>query len=87
MNIVVDEKKTNKFIDNKTGQGGYGSIDILMNVFNYKFKEAVEFLSSKFTSNQVAKVASVAVKNDVKKFLEDSIEEQKQELPKVGKRI
>ena len=84
MNIVVDEK-TNKFIDNKTGQGGYGSIDILINVFGYKFKEAVEFLSSKFTSNQVAKVASVAVKSDVKKFLEDSIEEQKQELPKVGK--
>ena len=42
-------------------------------------------MSSKFTSNQVAKVASVAVKSDVKKFLEDSIEEQKQELPKVGK--
>ena len=84
MNIVVDEK-TNKFIDNKTGQGGYGSIDILINVFGYKFKEAVEFLSSKFTSNQVAKVASIAVKSDVKKFLEDSIEEQKQELPKVGK--
>jgi 5S rRNA maturation endonuclease (ribonuclease M5) len=84
MNIVVDEK-TNKFIDNKTGQGGYGAIDILINQFNYKFKEAIDFLSSKFTSNQVAKIASIAGKSDVKKFLEDTIEEQKQELPKVGK--
>lgn len=83
LNLVVTEA-SNKFFDNKTMMGGYGAIDLLINQFRYSFKEAIDFLSGKFSAVEIAKVASRAKPEDVAKVLEEAVEEF-QKLPDVGK--
>ncbi len=44
LNCVIDTQR-NMYSDNISGNSGFGSINLLMQVFGYNFKEAVSFLS------------------------------------------
>ena len=43
-NIVINIQ-TNEFCDNMSNVAGFGAIDLLMRVFGYNFKEAINFLN------------------------------------------
>jgi len=74
-NIVVTPD-TNRFIDNKKMLGGYGAIDALTKVFKHSFREAVEYLSSKFSTQRVAKVI-LENKEETEKIIENIISTKK----------
>jgi len=81
-NIVV-KPSTNHFIDNKSMIGGYGAIDLLTKVLKFKFIEAVEYLSNRFSSNEIA---SLVMRNEeeTKKLVSEKIDSINVELPKRG---
>lgn len=42
-NIVINSK--NKFFDNNNKIGGFGSIDLLVKILQFNFKDALEYLT------------------------------------------
>lgn len=78
-NIVVSE--TNKFTDNKSMVQGFGSISMLMDIFNYKFSEAITFLTSNFGFERTAKVIS-ANKKQTDTMLKQAVKNSMLEMPK-----
>lgn len=56
-NIVINVDR-NTFSENKTSTNGYGAISMLMDVFDYDFRDAIDTLSTKFSPEQIASVAS-----------------------------
>lgn len=79
-NIGISQT-TNKFYDNTSGKGGYGAIDLLKTVFNYTFKQAVDFLSDNFGYDRTAEVLSTNEKA-TKAILTNAVKASKTELPK-----
>lgn len=78
LNLVINVEK-NAFSQNKSTVSKYGAIDLLTEVFNYKFKDAVEFLGENFSPNAVAKTI-MAKPQKALKHIENEIKEAK-ELP------
>lgn len=81
-NVVVSDN--NKFIDNKSGIGGYGGLSLLIDLFKYKYQEAIDILSNKFDVSLLAK-ATLKKQDEAKKIIEKEIKTQLKELPEIGK--
>lgn len=78
MNLVITDGE--RFVENKSGIGGGGAIDLLTKVFNFKFKEAVTFLAERFGTEPAVKNASV-YKSQVQTLLKEKVEEEVKKLP------
>lgn len=81
LNLVINVEK-NAFSQNKSTVNKYGAIDLLTDVFNYKFKEAVEFLGDNFNANAVAKTI-MAKPQKALEHIEKQITDEK-DLPPVA---
>lgn len=78
-NIVINE--SNKFTDNKSMVQGFGSISMLVDIFNYKFTEAITFLTSNFGFERTAKVIS-ANKKQSEAIIKQAVKSSMLEMPK-----
>lgn len=54
LNLVINDSK-NQFSENKNSNNGFGAINLLVKVFGYSAKQAIEFLSGKFSAPQISK--------------------------------
>lgn len=70
LNLVITD---NKFTENKSMVGGFGSVSLLVDVFKYKFKDAVSYLANNFGFDRTIelvktdkKATEVLVKHSVK---------------------
>jgi hypothetical protein len=54
INLVINSDK-NQFSENKNSQNGFGAINLLVKVFGYSSKQAIEFLANDFAPEQITK--------------------------------
>lgn len=81
-NVVINPD--NRFFDNKADKGGFGAIDLLINVFGMKFKEAKEFLTNQFGAGKTADTILLypaKAKEEIEKNLINEIKEVPKEVP------
>ena len=79
LNLVINVEK-NSFTENKNNINGFGSINLLTNVFKYDFKQAIEILSSDFKSEAIAKEISTDKKAS-EALIKDHLNIAKNEIP------
>lgn len=79
INLVINTQK-NSFSENNSMVNKFGAIDLLESVFNYKFNDAVNFLSEHFSATAVAKTI-LAQPIKAVKHIAGKIEESKTTPP------
>lgn len=80
INLVINEEK-NQFSENRNSNNGFGAINLLVKVFGYSAKQAIEFLSGKFQPVQITKtiLANPQLTNSV---LNETVEKINEDPPK-----
>lgn len=79
INLVINTQK-NSFSENNSMVNKFGAIDLLTEVFSYKFKDAVDFLSEHFSPSAIAKTI-IAQPNKAVQHIKENIEEKKTTPP------
>lgn len=89
LNLVLNTDK-NSFSENKNSNNGFGAINLLVKVFGYTAKQAIEFLSGKFQPEQITKTIlanpelTTSVLNETVEKINDEIPKAKEiNLPKI----
>jgi hypothetical protein len=80
LNLVINEA-TNQFAENKSSQNGFGAINLLVKIFGYSAKQAIEFLSGKFPAPQIAKTV-LANPQLTNSLLTNAVEKINEQPPK-----
>lgn len=75
INLVVNNQ--NKFFENRSSVSGGGAIDLLVKIFDFKFKDALAYLKNNFGSDNTARVLlstkSVSKADVVKDYVEKTV--------------
>lgn len=77
----ISISKDNRFFDNVSNKGGFGAIDLLRQIANYSFKQAIDFLSERFGTEKTADVL-LADKKTTNIILQNEIKILNSTLPK-----
>lgn len=80
LNLVLNTDK-NSFSENKNSNNGFGAINLLVKVFGYTAKQAIEFLSGKFQPEQITKTI-LANPELTTSVLNETVEKINDEIPK-----
>ena len=81
INLVINEEK-NQFSENKNSNNGFGAISLLVKVFGYSSKQAIDFLSGKFAPIQITKTI-LANPELTTKVINEVVEKANEEVPKI----
>lgn len=79
LNIVINSE--NKFTENKSDVQGFGAISLLVDVFKYKFLDAIRLLSNEYGIDKTTLVAFSEDKH-TKALAKNNVEKIKREIPK-----